>query len=115
MRLNRESVADRKREQKVQCFARTVELVNRRFSASANMLCDFVSGLTDEQWQTLTDVANRTHDCGIEHGFPSEETRADVVHEFTKRALAEDKVAVMLAGELNGLAQRAGRPMRLVP
>lgn len=121
--MNASTFATANRERKTICLARTIESVAARLNGhhildggtvSADHLCDFVSGLSDKRWQQVVDLANATHDCGRDHGFPSEETQADVVHHFTVRANAADQITERLAVELAFQSERATRRMQVV-
>lgn len=112
--MNRDAFASHHRERKTRCFERAIDLLARPMNPSADELSDFVSGLTDEQWQQVVTLANATHDCGVTHDFPSADTQMDVVNAFTHRAVQAVRVQDQLARELEARTQRIGRRLEVV-
>lgn len=98
--MNRDSFATHHREKKVACLTRVLDTIGAQCGASADQLCDFVSGLSERQWADVTVIANRVHTCGVTHDLPSEDAQSDVCDVFTRRALDADRVKDMLAGVL---------------
>lgn len=112
--MNREAFATHKREIKARCLSRTLELIARPLHPSPDEMCDWVCGLTHEQWADTAIVANATHDCGVTHEAPSEDTRMEVVNYFTHRAVHAERVQDRLARELAARAS-GRRHLELVP
>lgn len=112
--MNREAFATHQRDRKVRCFARTLELIARPHQPSPDQMLDWVSGLSDTEWQDVAVVASATHDCGVTHDAPSEDTQMEIVNLFTTRAIQADKIGEKLTAELAARAGRGRRHMKVM-
>lgn len=97
------------RTRKVSCLLIALDAMRIRSGANDEQMHEFVSGLNDQQWADLTDIANSACACTVTHDVPTAPTRAELLDILNRRTRAVSNVQDALSKQLTLAKERTFR------